>query len=118
MPDTPLNPAVVWNLRALADEGTRELRHVVLEPDLLHKLLDIAEAVAQPEVNSVEELDALPIGSVIMPMFHKDKSAILKDGNGDWAVSGHPRPYDTKTVFLVLHGKGARVLYHPEVNDA
>lgn len=53
MPDTPLNPDMLANLRLLADRATEEVRHAVIEPDILHKLLDLA--VAQPEVNSAVE---------------------------------------------------------------
>lgn len=56
MPDTPLNPDALANLRLLADRATEEVRHAVIEPDILHKLLDLA--VAQPVVNSVESLPA------------------------------------------------------------
>ncbi|MGV2853749.1 hypothetical protein ACNPON_18650 [Glutamicibacter sp. AGC13] len=44
----PLNPDALANLRLLADRATEELRHAVIEPDILHKLLDLA--VAQPAV--------------------------------------------------------------------
>lgn len=52
----PLNPDALANLRLLADRATEEVRHAVIEPDILHKLLDLA--TAQPVVNSVEVIPA------------------------------------------------------------
>jgi len=75
-------------------------------------------AVAQPVVNSVEELDALPNGSIIQPLTHPTKSVVQRDQYGKWAVAGHPGPYSTEMIYLGLHGGGARVLYRPEVDDA
>lgn len=49
MTNTPLNPDALANLRLLADRATEEVRHAVIEPDILHKLLDLA--VAQPVVD-------------------------------------------------------------------
>lgn len=64
MPDTPLNPAArrasfeaVQAIDGPASIGSMEVVDVALSAYL---------AVAQPEVNSVEELDALPHGTVIM----------------------------------------------------
>lgn len=56
MNPTPLTPDALANLRLLADRATEEVRHAVIEPDILHKLLDLA--VAHPVVNSVESLPA------------------------------------------------------------
>lgn len=110
MPDTALNPALVWNLRALADEGTREMRHVVLEPDLLHKLLDVAETVAQPEITSIEELEELPYGSLIQDS--SGETVLRFDGpNYDWitGVDGRYR-MDEQVNYLP-----ARVIFRPKV---
>lgn len=113
MNQPPLNPDALANLRLLADRATEEVRHAVIEPDILHKLLDLA--VAQPEVNSVEELDALPIGSIIAPFAYDEPTALLRDLFGTWAVAGLPEPFDTEKIHRALHGKGARVVYIPEV---
>lgn len=107
--NTPLNPDALANLRLLADEGTRELRHVVLEPELLHKLLDIADSAALPEVASVEELEALPIGSVILDA-DNDAGIVEYDG----VIFCETNKLSKAYVFK--HYRNLRVLYRPEGN--
>lgn len=109
MNPTPLNPDALANLRLLADRATEEVRHAVIEPDILHKLLDLA--VAQPEVNSVEELDALPVMSVVLDVYG---ASVTKIDYATWvrvstAISGG-------RMFHVPY-LPALVLYRPEVND-
>lgn len=66
-------------------------------------------AVAQPEVNSVEELDKLPVGSVIMmrglvaPFLHTDDGweSTRTPGKPVWDYTNNP------------HYLPARVLYRP-----
>ncbi|MGO4297372.1 hypothetical protein [Glutamicibacter sp. MCAF14] len=112
MPNQPsLNPDALANLRLLADRATEEVRHAVIEPDILHKLLDFA--TAQPEVNSVEELDQLPHGVIVLDA--DDDPMMLSpdgEGNADWVRFYDPIWYGSDHVALP-----ARVLYRPAVKS-
>lgn len=95
------------------------LRHVDGSVDVGHlagivEHLIAEQAAVLPEVSSIEELDALPAGAVILPLaYHNAISVVVRDQCGTWAAAGHPSPYVTEAVFLGLHGKPARVLYRP-----
>lgn len=112
MTNTPLNPDALANLRLLADRATEEVRHAVIEPDVLHKLLDHL-AAAQPVVNSVEELDALPLGTIIEDSDDDCVLQALERGSimgTEWYIPGIEKIFTSKDVELP-----ARVLYRPEV---
>ena len=113
---TPLNPdALSDTARVALINSARELgqEHWCLSVPaqakrVLNECAD-ALAVAQPEVNSVEELDQLPIGSLIMmsgvvaPFLHTD------DGWESTRTPGKPVwDYTTNPSYLP-----ARVLYRP-----
>lgn len=65
-------------------------------------------AVAQPVVNSVEELDALPVGTVLMELSRTSRTAVKSRENGVFFAGELPE-YMTFQVSLP-----ARVLYRPE----
>lgn len=104
MPDTPLNPdarraafEAVQAIDGPASIGTMEVVDVAVSAYL---------AVAEPEVNSVEELKALPIGSVIL------------DGGGDAGIIEPGAILFTETnplspEYVAKHYLPARVLYRP-----
>lgn len=76
-------------------------------------------AVAQPEVRTVEELDALPVGTVVLSTACVAKQdgyeypcAFQKLYTGEWHRGG--RLSDTHPDYFLP----ARVLCHPEVSDA
>ena len=70
-------------------------------------------AVAQPEVNSVEELDQLPVGSLIMMRGVVAPFLRTDDGWESTRTPGKPVwDYTTNPSYLP-----ARLLYLPEVND-
>lgn len=106
MPDTPLNPDALANLRLLAEKGTRELRHVVLEPDLLHKLLDVAEAAALPEVLANSK-----------PNQHFEVNPRDLNRRG-WTCGCEPGNYDTCDECQSACNELAGFLSRPEMNDA
>lgn len=124
MPDTPLNPDAL----EAAARATYEMRNPEswahtweeLEPEEREeewvkptRTSTLAYlAVAQPEVNSVEELDALPINSVILDRFdylHHKYAKSMPDFK-NLVTGGHI----TRLEFYLP----ARVLHRPEVNDA
>lgn len=69
-------------------------------------------AVAQPLVNSVEELDALPDGAYVQGY---DGYKHAKNDEGTWniVVNHRATPHGSDSIELP-----ALVLYRPEVNDA
>ncbi|HJX77309.1 hypothetical protein [Glutamicibacter sp.] len=113
MPNTPLNPDAL-ETAAKATMGTvygnlpTEEMHVAVARAAVSAYL----AVAQPVVNSVEELDKLPAGSVILDgdpcvLQMVEKSSIV---GSEWAIANAEHIYTTGKITLP-----ARVLYRPEV---
>ena len=120
MPDTPLNQDALTRRDIMAgligawidewDDGKADTGHVATH--IANRLAEngvTTLAVAQPEVTSVEELDQLPIGSLIMmsgvvaPFLHTD------DGWESTRTPGKPVwDYTTNPSYLP-----ARVLYRP-----
>ncbi|MGP9033657.1 hypothetical protein ACT17S_11365 [Glutamicibacter mysorens] len=130
MPDTPLNPDALeaasrtvhpgyWNL---IDKYPEERIAQKSKSNLIeeaHSTVSAYLAVAQPEVNSVEELDALPVGTVVLSTAYVAKQdgyeypcAFQKLYTGEWHRGG--RLSDTHPDYFLP----ARVLCHPEVSDA
>ncbi|MGQ3384516.1 hypothetical protein [Glutamicibacter sp. TV12E] len=68
-------------------------------------------AAAQPVVNSVEELAALPIGSIVQDLL--EGWSHRKDTPTTWLGFGDENGFLAHDILLP-----ARVLYRPEVNDA
>lgn len=94
-------------------DGCEDCQEVCNE--LARKALAAYLAVAQPVVNSVEELDALPVGSVILDgdpcvLQMVEKSSIV---GSEWAIANEEHIYTTGKITLP-----ARVLYRPEVPGA
>ena len=127
MPNTPLNPDALeagakallavqqpevsadyaWNVQF--EEGRNELRNETRAAASAYL------AVALPVVNSVEELDKLPVGSVILDgdpcvLQMVEKSSIV---GSEWAIANAEHIYTTGKITLP-----ARVLYRPEVPGA
>ena len=111
----PLNPDaledaadVIW-MRAHGEHGVcradRERGSYRIAVDAAEEAISAYLAVAQPVVNSVEELDALPHGSVILNSLEE---AVSKYGD-DWYFPG------IKHRFATVASLPARVLYRPEV---
>lgn len=78
-------------------------------------------AVAQPVVNSVEELEALPVGSVIVDLYDDRGDApvvLCKALNQDWAAlttgTQNGRPWWTSEEIAQV-ARRLRVLHRPEV---
>ena len=107
MPDTPLNPDALSHAKAAAVDcringgSTEDVAECAVEAYL---------AVAQPEVNSVEELDALPLTSVVRT--HHGWVYQLR-GFG-WVATGLS---DAVAHIDVLDFFPARVLYRPETTN-
>lgn len=114
MPNTPLNPDALANLRLLADRATEEVRHAVIEPDILHKLLDLA--VAQPVVTATIENFINQRPEYITAL----KGTSGTDDQGDyWRWSGGAearRQLATMLGWTVPHEPGETT--HPEVPGA
>ncbi len=120
MPDTPLNPdaleaaclAAIQNESPGATFADEEDRRDWL--GWMRPVVSAYLAVAQPEVNSVEELESYPLGTVFLDDLD-DVMQHLTDGEGGsyWVRTGDFRYYDVTEVELP-----ARVLYRPVVNDA
>lgn len=120
MPDTPLNPDALENAYAKYAELTVEewrtrphsaWRERVMED--VNLAVSAYLAVAQPEVNSVEEAERLPHMSVIL----------VSEGCA-WQRNGHQNGWATWSALgdefftSAIDAFPARVLYRPEVNDA
>lgn len=119
MPDTPLNPAALekackslWESR-----GNYPRKWENVNPEtaifLRSKVIKYVSAyltVAQPEVNSVEELEALPMHTYVQG---NDGFKHAKDWNGGWhLIVNRPSsaPHLSGSIELP-----ARVLYRPEM---
>ncbi|PCC31412.1 hypothetical protein [Glutamicibacter sp. BW77] len=109
MPNTPLNPDAL----EAAAKATMGIVYGKLPAEEMHVAVARAAvsaylAAAQSVVNSVEELDALPHGTVI---FNSLDEAVSKYGD-DWYFPG------IKHRFATVVSLPARVLYLPEVPGA
>ena len=110
MPDTPLNPDGVLAATEAIYALPLGIGKVMAER-YAQEAVSAYLAVAQPEVNSLEELDALPVGSLIMmsgvvaPFLHTDDGweSTRTPGKPVWDYTNNP------------HYFPARVLYRPEV---
>ncbi|ALD64016.1 hypothetical protein AFL94_08870 [Arthrobacter sp. LS16] len=139
MPDQPpLNPdavraALAWFAQAVAEvevkfaaDGTRpgdywtgyraaknEIADLLAEPKLIAKAVKVGIAATQPEVTSVEELDALPAGSVVSSGGREFyKTSYIEH---PWIL-----PYGVDRFGSGYLAKQAKVtiLHRPEVGDA
>ena len=110
----PLNPDALANLRLLAGRATEEVRHAVIEPDILHKLLDLA---TRRVVITLEELDALPhktVAMFTMPMLENPVPFELDSRNGDdkyWEQPGDPAGYKGSVMARYLP---ATIIFTPK----
>lgn len=108
MPDIPLNPdALEAAYIAVSDEswlGSTAARSIA------NAAVTAYLAVAQPEVNTVGELNALPIGTVVYAANNIGPAERFDVG---WMGCGNTAAWSS----AVLAGDGlpARVLYRPEV---
>lgn len=121
MPDTPLNPDALATASAAARidwsghtdwDGAPNSVQIAYRK-LARAVVSAYLAVAQPEVNSVEELDQLPSHTVIEE--HEQGHGVL--------IKRGPRSWECLTHYVSGLPSGdielpARVLYRPEVNDA
>ena len=123
MPDTPLNPDALTQRDIMAgqigawidewDDGKADTGHVATH--IANRLAESGVATlaaTQPEVNSVEELDALPIQSIVLDSDDDDPLQLVDDGEGGsyWVRFGDTGFYSTADIILP-----ATVLYIPEV---
>ena len=128
MPDTPLNPDALEAAENMfifmcADGYTPKAE------DAAESLVSAYLAVAQPEVNSVEELDALPEGTVLLvtdkrPGVGKSSWELFSDvlelrsSDGElepkaWASPAYTTEYTCKSLWEIADQ--INVLYRPEV---
>lgn len=121
MPDTPLNPDALeaasrvndpeaWSMidDIPNDPGAMRLRESLIAE--AGRTVSAYLAVAQPEVNSVEELDALPIGSVVIINGTMLQADDRDDYGTMWSRVRDIDAYPSEALALP-----ARVLYRPEV---
>ena len=121
--NTPLNPDALASMARIHFESGRtdhrkwEHLYPEIQDTLIAEMRPYAEAVlavAQPEVNSVEELDQLPVGSVIRG--EEDDLVSEKIRHSPylpyWVTTGNEVEADERDLFP------ARVLYRPEVPGA
>lgn len=111
MPDTPLNP-----------DGVRAAEELMIRTDRITKInyLDAERiisaylAAALPEVTSVEELDQLPVGSVVRGGEDDlvGEKIHFRPYLPHWCTIGEEVEADKRDLIP------ARVLYRPVVNDA
>ena len=122
----PLNPDALRVATTAAHDAVDWKMYDVTKFDL-EDSVDVATiaavsaylAVAQPVVNSVEELDQLPAGSAITTFAHgRCTIVVMKVADNQWASTGQRSVWTTKDVHAGLMGQTATVLHHPEVNDA
>lgn len=123
MPDTPLNPDALEAVARERYESRRSFEDLPPWEDLLERnrkaeiralgnRVSAYLAAAQPVVNSVEELDALPAGSII---FYDEGFTIIAAKksyyDGEWYVTGCNEYRRTDTLFP------ATVMHRPEVDE-
>lgn len=119
MPDTPLNPDALeaaakalwewWNPELPWEENDDRTKEQWRD-EMAKAALSAYLAVAQPEVKSVEELDALPIGTVVYANNHIGPAERFDIG---WMGCGNTAAWSSPV--LARDGLPARVLYRPEV---
>ena len=114
MPDNPLNPDAL-------EKASREVFREVLGFDksqstrVARRAIAAYLAVAQPVVNTVEELDQLPLGTIIEDSDDDCVLQALERGSimgTEWYIPGVEKIFTSKDVELP-----ARVLYRPAVKS-
>ncbi len=135
MPDTPLNPeqiiqqsptlkaAVLAGVKKGARSDAEAVRNYRASRDCIVAALPELRthfAAALPEVTSVEELEALPVESVVLDadncvlqILHNGEQYLNGDPFREYCMVGDIRGYESDEVALP-----ARVLYMPEVPGA
>lgn len=120
MPDTPLNPdALEVGAQSMECQCSKHVidcgEYYADCPRHVHypKAVSAYLAVAQPVVSSVEELDKLPVGTVVYASNHIGPAERFDIG---WMGCGNTAAWTSPV--LARDGLPARVLYRPEVNDA
>ena len=119
----PLNPDAIASMARIHFESGRtdhrkwEHLYPEIQETLIAEMRPYAEsalAVAQPVVNSVEELDALPVGSVVRGGEDDlvGEKIRLSPYLPHWCTIGEEVEADKRDLLP------ARVLYRPEVSDA
>ena len=123
MPDTPLNPDALEAVARERYESRRSFEDLPPWDDLLERnrkaeiralgnRVSAYLAIAQPEVTSVEALDQLPVGTVViingtmLQAFDKDDYGTM------WSRVRDIDAYQSDALALP-----ARVLYRPEVDE-
>lgn len=110
---TPLNPDALRDAILFVSDFC-QIDTDNAEPIAQRAVTAYLEAVAQPVVNSVEELDKLPVGTVIQSGEYPERRKFglyRKFSKESWLFS---EDYDFRGLSITLP---ARVLYRPEVND-
>lgn len=116
MPDTPLNPDALEAATRAVSLAEREMHtneSLGKQRHIARRAVSAYLAAALPEVSSVEELDQLPHGAIVLDA--DDDPMMLSpdgEGNADWVRFYDPGWYGSDHVALP-----ARVLYSPGVND-
>ena len=64
-------------------------------------------------VTTVEELKALPSGSVISPDYYKGRAVALRVSDDSWAVAGQNFSFSSELLFFGFRGEPATVLHVP-----
>lgn len=117
MPNQPLNPDAAWE----AVLSVSDLFHIDTENAevITREAISAYLAFAQPVVNSVEELDNLPVESVlldadncVMQILHNGEQYLNGDPYREYCMVGDTRGYESVEVALP-----ARVLYRPVVES-
>ena len=107
----PLNPDGVLNaMDTLMAETDTDERATEWAHKVTTRVLEGYFAVAQPEVNSVEELDQLPVGTVVYANNHIGTAERFDVG---WMGCGNTAAWSSPV--LARDGLPASVLYRPEV---
>ena len=113
MTNTPLNPDGVTAAQdALWNSGIgAQLRLMNEDCKIMSEIvLRVYLAAAQPEVNSVEELEALPLESVVRDKYGYVYLLEDEDDEFKWSRNGLDAHFPSWGIVLPAH-----VLYRPEV---
>ena len=130
MPDTPLNPdALEVAVRAFQKNANAYMQALYTSDEVIEDAITAYLTAAQPEVNSVEELDALPEGTVLLvtdkrPGVGKSSWELFSDvlelrsSDGElepkaWASPAYTTEYTCKSLWEI--SDQINVLYRPEV---
>lgn len=85
------------------------------DDELIESIIHEAQKplLKQKTISTLDEIKALPIGAVLLPITYGGKAVILRTEDGTFAAAGQPRPLTPEDIYDGLHGLGAHIIHEP-----